>query len=82
MSIFSRSKKLTNLEFHELCQKFYKTALNQELNSDQVEELAIMSTTILINLALNYYRSPLDLKTIVMRSFDTAMVMSDEHSVH
>jgi hypothetical protein len=54
-----------------------------ELTADQVEELAIMSTSILINLSLNYYSDPVDLRNIVVRSFDGALSMSvEQSSVH
>lgn len=50
--------------------------MDQDLNSDQVEMLGVLSTSILANLAVNYYSDPIVLRNAVVASLDATVMMS------
>lgn len=59
-----------------MCQEFYQKTMDQSLNSDQVEMLGVLTTSILANLAVNYYSDPVVLRNAVMASLDATVMMS------
>lgn len=50
--------------------------MDLDLNSDQVEMLGLMTTSILANLAVNYYSNPVVLRDAVVASLDATVMMS------
>lgn len=72
-----KPKKPSNLQFANYCRDFYKTVSSLDLNQDQMNEVSMMATAILMEIAVNYAEDPVDFRNVVMQNLDASVSMAN-----